>query len=151
MNDNKKTDNVTEITKAAKSVEIVGINFRDAGKVYYFSPGNLKFNEGDRVIVDTARGTEMGTVKIPNKTVSENDIVSPLKAVTRLATKDDLARDAKNHEMEFEAALICKKKIAAHGLGMRLVGVEYTFDNSKLIFYFTCTDLLSYQAFYVYA
>lgn len=144
MND-KNTDNVTENAQAAKTVEIVGINFRDAGKIYYFSPGTLKFNEGDRVIVDTARGTEMGTVKIANKSVSENDIVSPLKAVTRLATKDDLARDAKNHEMEFEAALICKKKIAAHGLGMRLVGVEYTFDNSKLIFYFTCESRVDFR------
>ena len=144
MND-KNIEAVTEAAAAAKSVEIVGINFRDAGKIYYFSPGNIKFNEGDRVIVDTARGTEMGTVKIPNKTVSESDIVSPLKAVTRLATKDDIARDAKNHDMEFEAALICKKKIAAHGLGMRLVGVEYTFDNSKLIFYFTCESRVDFR------
>ena len=142
---NKNTENVTEAAEAAKKVEIVGINFRDAGKIYYFSPGKIKFNEGDRVIVDTARGTEMGTVKIANKSVSENDIVSPLKAVTRLATKDDIARDAKNHEMEFEAALICKKKIAAHGLGMRLVGVEYTFDNSKLIFYFTCESRVDFR------
>lgn len=144
MND-KNIEAVTKAAEAAKSVEIVGINFRDAGKIYYFSPGNIKFNEGDRVIVDTARGTEMGTVKIPNKTVSESDIVSPLKAVTRLATKDDIARDAKNHDMEFEAALICKKKIAAHGLGMRLVGVEYTFDNSKLIFYFTCESRVDFR------
>ena len=142
---NKNTENVTEAAEAAKKVEIVGINFRDAGKIYYFSPGKIKFNEGDRVIVDTARGTEMGTVKIANKSVSENDIVSPLKAVTRLATKDDIARDAKNHEMEFEAALICKKKITAHGLGMRLVGVEYTFDNSKLIFYFTCESRVDFR------
>lgn len=142
---NKNTENVTEAAEAAKKIEIVGINFRDAGKIYYFSPGKIKFNEGDRVIVDTARGTEMGTVKIANKSVSENDIVSPLKAVTRLATKDDIARDAKNHEMEFEAALICKKKIAAHGLGMRLVGVEYTFDNSKLIFYFTCESRVDFR------
>ena len=144
MND-KNTENVTEAAEAAKNVEIIGINFRDAGKIYYFSPGKLKFTEGDRVIVDTARGTEMGTVKIANKTVPEGDIVSPLKAVTRLATKDDIERDAKNHEMEFEAALICKKKIAAHGLGLRLVGVEYTFDNSKLIFYFTCESRVDFR------
>ena len=146
--DNKNKDNVTEAveaSEAAKPVEIVGINFREAGKIYYFSPGDIKFNEGDRVIVDTARGTEMGTVKIPNKTVLESEIVSPLKTVTRLATEDDLERDAKNHEMEFEAALICKKKIAAHGLGMRLVGVEYTFDNSKLIFYFTCESRVDFR------
>ena len=143
--DNKNKDSVTEAAEAAKPVEIVGISFRDAGKIYYFSPGNLKCSAGDRVIVDTARGTEMGTVKIANKSVPESEIVSPLKAVTRLATKDDIARDAKNHEMEFEAALICKKKIAAHGLGMRLVGVEYTFDNSKLIFYFTCESRVDFR------
>ena len=143
--DNKNKDSVTEAAEAAKPVEIVGISFRDAGKIYYFSPGNLKCSAGDRVIVDTARGTEMGTVKIANKSVPESEIVSPLKAVTRLATKDDISRDAKNHEMEFEAALICKKKIAAHGLGMRLVGVEYTFDNSKLIFYFTCESRVDFR------
>ena len=143
--DNKNKDNVTEAAEAAKPVEIVGISFRDAGKIYYFSPGSIKFSAGDRVIVDTARGTEMGTVKIANKSVPESEIVSPLKAITRLATKDDIARDAKNHDMEFEAALICKKKIAAHGLGMRLVGVEYTFDNSKLIFYFTCESRVDFR------
>ena len=143
--DNKNKDSVTEAAVAAKPVEIVGISFRDAGKIYYFSPGNLKCSAGDRVIVDTARGTEMGTVKIANKSVPDSEIVSPLKAVTRLATKDDISRDAKNHEMEFEAALICKKKIAAHGLGMRLVGVEYTFDNSKLIFYFTCESRVDFR------
>ena len=143
--DNKNKDNVTEAAEAAKPVEIVGISFRDAGKIYYFSPGSIKFSAGDKVIVDTARGTEMGTVKIANKSVPESEIVSPLKAITRLATKDDIARDAKNHDMEFEAALICKKKIAAHGLGMRLVGVEYTFDNSKLIFYFTCESRVDFR------
>ena len=87
----------------------------------------------------------MGTVKIPNKTVKASEVVSPLKEVTRLATPEDIGRDEKNHEMEFEAALICKKKIAAHGLGMRLVGVEYTFDNSKLIFYFTCESRVDFR------
>ena len=130
---------------AEQSVEIVGISFREAGKIYYFAPNKFKFSEGDKVIVDTARGTEMGTVKIPNKTVSSADIVSPLKAVTRPATKEDIEKDEKNHELEFEAALICKKKIAAHKLGMRLVGVEYTFDNSKLIFYFTCESRVDFR------
>ena len=128
-----------------KSVEIVGISFREAGKIYYFAPLKFKFKEGDKVIVDTARGTEMGTVKIPNKTVSTSEIVSPLKEVTRPATKADIEKDEKNHELEFEAALICKKKIAHHKLGMRLVGVEYTFDNSKLIFYFTCESRVDFR------
>ena len=130
---------------ANKTVEIVGISFREAGKIYYFAPKSFKFKEGDKVIVDTARGTEMGTVKIANKTVPSSEIVSPLKAVTRPATKEDIEKDDKNHELEFEAALICKKKIAQHKLGMRLVGVEYTFDNSKLIFYFTCESRVDFR------
>jgi cell fate regulator YaaT (PSP1 superfamily) len=130
---------------AAKSVEIVGISFREAGRIYYFAPGSHKLAEGQKVIVDTARGVEMGTVKIANKMVDTSEVVSPLKEVTRIATEEDLARDAKNHEMEFDAAIICKKKIAAHGLGMRLVSVEYTFDNSKLIFYFTCESRVDFR------
>ena len=140
-----KNQNIAPEENVKKDVEIVGINFREAGKIYYFTPKGIKFSEGDRVIVDTSRGTEMGTVKIPNKIVSSEEIVSPLKEVTRLATKEDIARDAKNHDMEFEAAIICKKKIAAHGLGMRLVGVEYTFDNSKLLFYFTCESRVDFR------
>lgn len=131
--------------EANAPVEIVGISFREAGKIYYFSPDGLDLTEGQRVIVDTARGTEMGTVKIANKKVSADQVVSPLKGVTRIATKNDILRDEKNHEMEFEAAIICKKKIAAHGLGMRLVSVEYTFDNSKLIFYFTCETRVDFR------
>lgn len=138
-------NNETEKIPTSESVEIVGINFKEAGKIYYFAPGILKLTEGQRVIVDTARGTEMGTVKIPNKTIPASEVVSPLKEITRIATEDDISRDAKNHEMEFEAALICKKKIAEHNLGMRLVSVEYTFDNSKLIFYFTCETRVDFR------
>ncbi len=135
----------TNIEASAELVEIVGINFKEAGKIYYFAPGNLKLEQGTRVIVDTARGTEMGTVKIANKKIPSTEVVSPLKEITRIATEADISRDEKNHEMEFEAALICKKKIAAHGLGMRLVSVEYTFDNSKLIFYFTCESRVDFR------
>ena len=130
---------------SAEPIEIVGVSFREAGKIYYFAPGELKLTEGSRVIVETARGTEMGTVKIPNKTVSTADIIPPLKPIMRVATEQDLERDMKNHELEMEAAIICKKKIAAHGLGMRLVAVEYTFDNSKLIFYFTCESRVDFR------
>ncbi|MBE6635899.1 MAG: stage 0 sporulation protein [Ruminococcaceae bacterium] len=143
-NTEPSTDN-SHAEVSAGSVEIVGVSFREAGKIYYFAPGELKLAEGDRVIVETARGTEMGTVKIPNKKVSSADIVSPLKPIIRVATKQDLERDAKNRELEMEAAIICKKKIAAHGLGMRLVSVEYTFDNSKLIFYFTCESRVDFR------
>lgn len=128
-----------------KLTEIVGVNFREAGKVYYFSPEKYKFNKGDRVIVETSRGLEMGTVKLANKTVKESEIVSPLKPVTRLATSQDLEKHEQNKKAEAEAAEICKKKIASHGLGMDLVGVEYTFDNSKLIFYFTCESRVDFR------
>ena len=140
-----ENNNIEAVTEAAETVEIVGINFRDAGKIYYFAPGKLTLAAGERIIVDTARGTEIGTVKIPNKRIPSSEVVSPLKEITRVATAEDIKRDEKNHEMEFEAALICKKKIAAHGLGMRLVSVEYTFDNSKLIFYFTCESRVDFR------
>ena len=87
----------------------------------------------------------MGTVKAANKMVPESEIVPPLKQVTRLATADDMARDAKNRELEMDAAIVCKKKIAAHGLEMNLVASEYTFDNSKLIFYFTCESRVDFR------
>lgn len=145
--DNKNTAPVEggiELTPGVP-VEIVGINFREAGKIYYFSPGEKKLSVGTRVIVDTARGVEIGTVKVANKTVDPSEIIPPLKKIIREATKDDLERDERNSELELEAALICKKKIAAHGLEMSLVEVEYTFDNSKLIFYFTCESRVDFR------
>ncbi len=128
-----------------KCVEIIGINFREAGKIYFFAPGNHKLSVGEKVIVDTARGTEIGTVKTPNKLVSEKEIVSPLKEIIRPATAEDLERDRKNKEAELEAAILCKKKIQNHGLEMSLVAAEYTFDNSKLIFYFTCESRVDFR------
>ena len=137
--------NVNQEVGSQNLVEIVGINFREAGKIYYFSPKDYKLNKGDKVIVETARGLEMGTVKLGNKTVSESEIIPPLKSVTRIATKEDLVKDEANRKAEAEAAEICKKKIEAHKLGMSLVGVEYTFDNSKLIFYFTCETRVDFR------
>ncbi len=128
-----------------ENTEIVGISFREAGKVYYFSPGKLSFKLGDGAIVETARGVEYGIVKVPNKLVPTKDIVTPLKPVIRLATKQDEEKNEKNRRAEADAGEICKKKIAAHGLGMDLVGVEYTFDNSKLIFYFTCESRVDFR------
>ena len=125
--------------------EIVGINFREAGKIYYFSPIGNSLKVGDRVIVNTSRGVEIGTVKVANKTVPSSEITPPLKKITRVATKDDLERDEANKQAELEAAMICKKKIAAHGLEMSLVAAEYTFDNSKLIFYFTCESRVDFR------
>ena len=142
MSENK-INNIQDET--AETVEIVGISFREAGKIYYFSPGNLKLSKDEKVIVETSRGIELGTVKISNKMIPSSEVVSPLKAVGRVATKDDLVKDEKNRKAEADAAVICKKKIAEHGLGMDLVGVEYTFDNSKLIFYFTCESRVDFR------
>ncbi len=124
---------------------VVGINFHRAGKIYYFSPGKEIYKVGDRVIVETSRGIEIGTVKLPNRDIDGSEITPPLKPVRRRATANDLERDARNREMEMDAALICKKKIKEHGLGMRLVAAEYTFDNSKLIFYFTCESRVDFR------
>jgi cell fate regulator YaaT (PSP1 superfamily) len=135
---------INEQSADAKT-EIIGINFREAGKIYYFAPGKYSFTIGERVIVETARGVEIGTVKIPNKFISNSEIVSPLKEITRPATQDDLIRHEKNKQAEMDAAIICKKKIANHGLNMSLVGAEYTFDNSKLIFYFTCETRVDFR------
>ena len=129
----------------AEKIEIVGISFREAGKIYYFAPEKFNLNVGQRVIVETARGVEMGTVKVANKMVDKSEIVSPLKPITRPATPEDIEKDAKNHQAEIDAGVICKKKIAAHGLEMSLVDVEYTFDNAKLIFYFTCESRVDFR------
>ncbi len=142
----EKNNNTTpETENNANPVEIIGVSFREAGKIYYFAPGKFSFSAGDRVIVDTSRGVEIGTVKTPNKKVPASEIVTPLKAVTRPATQQDLERDAKNRQLEMDAAIICKKKIQTHGLEMSLVAVEYTFDNSKLIFYFTCESRVDFR------
>ena len=141
----QNTNEKLEVEAVPELVEIIGINFREAGKIYYFSPGKFRFELGDKVIVETARGIEMGTVKTPNKTVPSSEIVSPLKSVTRPATEKDLEHYEKNRQAEMDAAIICKKKIAAHGLEMSLVAVEYTFDNSKLTFYFTCESRVDFR------
>lgn len=146
MSEENKNIREGEIKDAPnEQVEIVGINFREVGKIYYFAPGKHKLSAGDRVIVETARGVEIGTVKIANKKVSSSEIVSPLKEITRIATPDDVARDEKNKQAELDAAIVCKKKIANHGLDMSLVSAEYTFDNSKLIFYFTCETRVDFR------
>ena len=147
-NFNKNNEAISENTDKSslpETVEVIGINFREAGKIYYFSPNGLTFTIGNKVIVETARGVEMGTVKVANKVVPSSEIVPPLKSVTRLATKEDIERDERNHELELDAAMICKKKIANHKLEMSLVATEYTFDNSKLIFYFTAESRVDFR------
>ena len=145
MNENNVKEQSSLDEACEETVVIVGVNFREAGKIYYFSPGALELSIGDTVIVETARGVELGTVKIPNKAVPVSETVSPLKTVTRKTTPEDIAHYEQNRVAEMDAAVICKKKIASHGLGMNLVGVEYTFDNSKLIFYFTCESRVDFR------
>ena len=134
-----------EENKDIELCEIVGVNFREAGKIYYFDPKQAKYSPGDAVIVETARGVEFGTIKLANKMIPKSEIVAPLKPIMRRATKEDHAKNEKNKLAEIDAGEICKKKIAAHKLGMNLTGVEYTFDNSKLIFYFTCESRVDFR------
>lgn len=125
--------------------EIVGIKFKKSGKVYYFDPNNIKFNEGDSVVVETARGVELGEVAIGNKMVEDNSVVSPLKPVVRAATEEDIAQAQKNKELEAQAFEICNEKIADHKLEMKLVDVEYTFDQNKILFYFTSEGRVDFR------
>lgn len=126
-------------------VTIIGVRFRCAGKVYYFDPGQQEIRKHTKVIVETARGLEMGTVVLGNKQVEEESVVQPLKPVIRLATEEDLETVEKNREKEKRAFQICKEKIAKHGLEMKLVDVEYTFDNNKILFYFTADERIDFR------
>ncbi len=142
-NQNNDVNNTEDAS--VEQVEIVGVNFREAGKIYFFAPGGLKLSVGEKVIVETSRGVELGTVKVANKMISSSEIISPLKPITRAATAQDIQHYEKNREAEAEAIAICEKKVENHGLGMKLVGAEYTFDNSKLIFYFTCESRVDFR------
>ena len=126
-------------------VEIVGIRFMQAGKICYFDPTNIKFNVGDKVVVETARGLELGDVVLGNRDVPEDEIVQPLKKIERLATKKDIETFDKNNEREKEAFAICKEKIKSHDLEMKLIDVEYTIDNTKVVFYFTADGRVDFR------
>lgn len=125
--------------------KIVGIRFKNTAKVYYFAPGNELFNKGDGVIVETARGVEYGTVSIEVKEVDDKEIVQPLKPIIRKATKADEERLAKNEEKVPEALKICAEKVQAHKLNMKLINAEFTFDGSKVIFYFTAPGRIDFR------
>lgn len=124
---------------------IVGIKFRNTNKVYYFDPTGIQFAEGDGAIVETARGLEYGTVSVANREVEEKEIVAPLKPVVRKATADDLKQVEKNLADREHALAVIREKAAALGLGMKLVDAEYTFDRSKLIFYFTADGRVDFR------
>ena len=126
-------------------VKVIGVRFRQAGKIYYFSPGKLKIRTGDHVIVETARGVEMGTVILAPKEVDDEKVIQPLKAVIRIATDADERTVKKNRDKEKEAFKICLEKIAKHKLDMKLVDAEYTFDNNKLLFYFTADGRIDFR------
>ena len=127
-------------------ITVIGIRFRRAGKVYYFAPeDNVLYNQGQHAIVETARGVEYGEVVIPNKEVEEEEVVQPLKKVIRLATEEDDERYKQNKVKEKEAFFICKEKIIKHQLDMKLIDVEYTFDNNKVLFYFTSYERVDFR------
>lgn len=126
--------------------EVIGVRFKEVGKVYYFDPLDNKLNKGDMVIVETARGLECGEVATPNKTIDESELSHPLKPLIRIANEDDLNHLAENKLKEKEAYKICEQKIVNHKLEMKLVNVEYTFDNSKILFYFTADGRVDFRA-----
>ena len=124
---------------------IIGVRFRNMGKVYYFGPKSLNIETGDHVIVETARGVEYGYVVLGPREVEDSRIVQPLKEVIRIATPKDDAREESNRRKEKEAFQICQKKIAAHNLEMKLIDAEYTFDNNKVLFYFTADGRVDFR------
>ena len=126
--------------------DVVGVRFKEVGKIYYFAPGEEQFSIGDRVIVETARGVECGVIAAGNKVVSDEEIVHPLKNIIRKATEDDLKKLENNKALEKKAFDIAMKKIEQHGLEMKLVNVEYTFDGSKVLFYFTADGRVDFRA-----
>jgi cell fate regulator YaaT (PSP1 superfamily) len=125
--------------------KVIGVRFKKAGKIYYFLPGNLVLELNDPVIVETSRGTEYGMVVLPQRDIPECQLVSPLKMVTRKATSEDIRQNDLNGEKEKDAFQICLKKIATHNMPMKLIDVEYTFDNSKLIFSFTAEGRVDFR------
>lgn len=124
---------------------VIGVRFKDVGKVYYFDPGEETLKKGDKVIVETARGIECGEVAMENRDVAEESIVHPLKKMIRKANEADLKKVEQNEKLEKNAFEICLKKIADHKLEMKLVDVEYTFDNNKILFYFTADGRVDFR------
>ncbi len=125
--------------------KIVGVRFRNAGKIYYFDPLDMDMETGTHVIVETARGIEFGVVMIPTKEMDDSEITKPLKPVIRIATEEDEKQQAMNKEKQERAYRICLEKIEKHGLEMKLIQAEYTFDNNKLLFYFTADGRIDFR------
>ena len=125
--------------------EVIGVRFKEVGKVYYFDPDSTKLKKGDRVIVETVRGIECGEFAMDNREINDEEIVKPLKKLIRIADENDIKRVAENKALEREAFETCQKKIAFHGLDMKLVDVEYTFDGGKILFYFTADGRIDFR------
>lgn len=125
--------------------EVIGVRFKNVGKVYYFAPNGINIDKGNYVIVETARGVECGEVVMANREVDDNSIVHPLKNVIRVATEKDIKQVEDNAAKQKKAFDVCQQKIAKHGLDMKLVDVEYTFDNNKILFYFTADGRVDFR------
>lgn len=125
--------------------KVIGVRFRQAGKIYFFSPGKLHVKRGDKVIVETARGVEFGSVVSGPKEVPDETIMQPLKSVIRIATEEDKRNEERNREKEKEAFEVCLEKIRKHELNMKLINAEYTFDNNKVLFYFTADGRIDFR------
>lgn len=126
-------------------IDVVGVRFKKTGKIYYFDPADTGAVTGDNVIVQTARGLEFGKVEIDNKKIPEEEIVNELKEVIRIATEEDELKHLENRNKAREAILVCEDKIKEHNLNMKLINCEYTFDNSKLLFYFTADGRIDFR------
>lgn len=125
--------------------EIIGVRFKPAGKTYYFDPADFNIKKGEHVIVETSRGLEYGTVVTERRALAPNELKKPLKGVIKIASKEDDAIKSENKELEKQAILICTEKIEKHKLDMKLVEVEYTFDRSKILFYFTADGRVDFR------
>ena len=126
-------------------ITVIGVRFRHGGKVYYFQPGANQIEKGDRVVVETSRGVEYGLVVQGPRLASEEDVVAPVRTILRKATQKDEEVNRRNIESEKEAMEICREKIAKHGLEMKLVECEYTFDGNKILFYFTAEGRVDFR------
>jgi len=126
-------------------IKVIGVRFRSAGKIYFFDPLQFDIKKGEHVIVETARGIEFGTVVSAPKEVEDDKVIQPLKPVLRIATEKDIQQEAANKEKEKEAFKLCLEKIHKHGLEMKLIDAEYTFDNNKVLFYFTADGRIDFR------
>lgn len=126
-------------------IKVIGVRFRSAGKIYFFDPLQFDIKKGEHVIVETARGIEFGTVVSAPKEVEDDKVIQPLKPVLRIATEKDIQQEAANKQKEKEAFKLCLEKIRKHGLEMKLIDAEYTFDNNKVLFYFTADGRIDFR------